>query len=77
MAPNSDWALDEQSIHTLRAAGLISGEGTSMEGKSWIKDREVGEVAGDFFLGVEQNPLKNSTLLMPKSPHEQGGPSEV
>ena len=67
MAPNRDWALDEESIVTLSKAGLIGGEGTSMDGKSWLLDREVGEVVGEFFFGVGQNPFKASTVLMPKS----------
>jgi hypothetical protein len=58
--------LDEQSIGALSKAGLIGVEGTSMDGKSWLLDRVVGEVVGEFFFGAEQNPFKGCTVLLPK-----------
>jgi hypothetical protein len=66
MAPNREWALDEASIQNLTVAGLIDGDSLSMDGKSWIKHREVGEIVGEFFFGVGQNPLRENTLLTPK-----------
>ena len=63
MAPNNEWALDEASIQSLLAAGLIDGESRSMNGKSWIKNREVGEIVGEFFFGADQNPLRGNTVL--------------
>jgi hypothetical protein len=61
MAPNGDWAIDEASIQVLIEAGLIEGE----DGKSWIKNREIGEVIGEYFFGVDRNPLKDNTVLQP------------
>jgi hypothetical protein len=63
-APNREWALDEASIHTLSESGLISGD-LEMEGTSSIKNREIGEVLGDFFFGTGQNPLRENTILPP------------
>ena len=49
IAPNCEWALDEVSIRVLLSAGLIDADSQSMGGNSWIKNREVGEVVGEFF----------------------------
>jgi hypothetical protein len=68
MAPNREWALDEASIQDLRSAGLVDGDSQSMDGKSWIKDRETGEIIGEFFFGADKNPLKGNTILHPRSP---------
>ena len=68
MAPNRTWALDEESVRILRAAELIGSDDTSMDGSSWLLNREVGEAAGEFFYGVDTNPLKGSTILEPKGP---------
>jgi hypothetical protein len=66
MAPNSEWALDTGSIESLKSAGLIEGDSASMDGRSWIKNREVGEIVGEYFFGVDQNPFKENTVLHPK-----------
>jgi hypothetical protein len=66
MATNREWASDEPSIQRLVSAGLIDGDSGSMDGKSWIKNREIGEIIGEFFFGKSQNPLRNNTVLLPK-----------
>jgi hypothetical protein len=66
MAPNREWALDEASIQGLLSAGLIAGDSQSMDGSSWIKNREIGEIVGEFFFGADQNPLKDNTILNPE-----------
>jgi len=66
MAPNREWALDEAAIQSLALAGLIDGDSRSVDGKSWIKDREVGEIVGECFFGVDKNPLRENTILAPK-----------
>ena len=65
MAPNREWALDEASIQSLLSARLIDGDSPSMDGSSWIKNREIGEIAGEFFFGADKNPLKGNTILNP------------
>jgi hypothetical protein len=44
------------------SAGLIGGDAGSMDGRSWINDREIGE----FFFGATQNPLSGNAVLLPK-----------
>lgn len=65
MASNREWATDEAAIECLRSAGLIDADAVSMDGKSWIKDREVAEIAGEFFYGAAQNPFRDNTLFGP------------
>jgi hypothetical protein len=67
MAPNSEWAVDEASIQSLASAGLIEGASQSLEGTSWIKNREIGNAIGEFFYGADHNLLRDSTILPPKS----------
>lgn len=67
MAPNREWAIDEASILSLSSAGLIDGNAQSQEGTSWIKNREIGDAIGEFFFGADQNPLRESSVLPPKS----------
>src|SRR5262245_27268123 len=58
----------EQQSHVWHvSAGLIEGDTGSMDGESWIKNREVGEIVGEFFFGTSQNPLRDNTVLPPKS----------
>ena len=65
MAPNREWAVDEASIQSLLSAGLIDGASQSLEGTSWIKNREIGDAIGEFFYGADQNLLRDSTILPP------------
>jgi hypothetical protein len=37
-----------------------------LDGTSWIKNREIGDAVGEFFYGADQNPLRDSTILLPK-----------
>jgi hypothetical protein len=66
-APNRSWASDEESVRILSASGLIGTDDTSMDGSSWLLNREVGEAAGEFFYGVDTNPLKDAAILEPKA----------
>jgi hypothetical protein len=54
MAPNREWALDEVSISALSSAGIIQGD-LDMDGRSSIKDRDVGEAIGEYFFGFAEN----------------------
>jgi hypothetical protein len=53
-------------VRLLLEKGLIGGEGKGMEGKSWLKNRLVGEVVGEYFFGAAQNPFRDNELLLPK-----------
>jgi hypothetical protein len=64
MAPNREWALDEVSISALSSAGIIQGD-LDMDGRSSIKDRDVGEAIGEYFFGFAENPFRESTILSP------------
>lgn len=66
-APNKEWADEAESIRALLEAGLIGTEGEGMQGASWLKDRDVGEVVGEFFFGIEKNPFRGNELLLPKN----------
>ena len=64
MAPNEEWALDDAAIRVLREAGLIDGgEDQTMKGRSWIKNRAIGDAIGELFYGPDKNPFKNATDL--------------
>jgi hypothetical protein len=64
-AANKTWADDAASITILRTAGLIGATSETMEGSSWLKNREVGEAVGAFFFGAMNNPLRGNELLLP------------
>lgn len=79
-APNRQWADSAETVRILFEAGLIGGEGEDLEGSSWLKDREVGETAGEFVFGAKDNPFRGSELLLPmnwKSLFDQSDPDEV
>jgi hypothetical protein len=66
MAPNRKWADKAATVSLLAEKKLIGGEGNGLNGKSWLKDRFVGEVVGEYFFGVAQNPFRDNELLLPK-----------
>jgi hypothetical protein len=66
-APNSEWADSPETIAILKEAEIISGEGNDLTGSSWLKNREVGEIAGEFVFGVANNPFRGNELLLPKN----------
>jgi hypothetical protein len=66
LAPNKKWADRVRTVELLLEKGLIGGEGKGLQGKSWLKDRFVGEVVGEYFFGASQNPFRDNELLLPK-----------
>ncbi len=50
LAPNKSWADSSETIDILQQAGLIDRDGAGLEGHAWLKNREVGEAVGEFFL---------------------------
>jgi len=48
LAPNKEWADKLRTVRLLIEKGLIGGEGKGMQGKSWLKNRFVGEVVGEY-----------------------------
>ena len=66
MAPNKDCADQAESVRELLDAKLIGCHGEGLQGTSWLKNREVGEIVGEFFSG-EVNPFRGSDLLLPKN----------
>ncbi|MGC1322910.1 MAG: hypothetical protein WA849_12065 [Candidatus Udaeobacter sp.] len=64
-ARNREWADSPESIELLRKAGIIGSEGEGMEGSSWLKNREVGEVVGEFVFGERENPFRANEILLP------------
>ena len=65
-APNTEWADEAATVVTLREAGLIGTNNPTMAGASWLKNRQVGEVVGEFFFGAATNPFRGNDLLLPK-----------
>jgi hypothetical protein len=65
MAPNREWAMDLESIATLESNGLIRCDSCTWEGSSWLKDRLVGEVVGEFFWSASDNPFRGNDILEP------------
>lgn len=65
-APNEEWADGAGTVRLLLEKCLIGGEGKGMEGTSWLKNRLVGEVVGEYFFGAAQNPFRDNELLLPK-----------
>ena len=66
-APNREWADSSETVAILMGTGVIAGEGNGLEGSSWLKDREIGEIAGEFVFGVAKNPFRGNELLLPKT----------
>jgi hypothetical protein len=64
-APNREWADSPESVELLRKTGIIDGKGVDMEGSSWLKNREIGEVAGEFVFGQKENPFRGNEILLP------------
>lgn len=64
--PNKEWADSPQTVEALRTAGLIEVSGSDAEGSSTLKNRRVGEAAGEFVFGSADNPLRDSELLLPE-----------
>jgi hypothetical protein len=64
-APNTDWTAQVDTVETLVRMGVINSEGQGLEGKSWLKNRLVGEVVGELAFGSKQNPLRDSDLFLP------------
>ena len=65
-APNREWADSEATIAILRDMGLVGGEGDGLAGYSWLRDREIGEIVGEFMFGFAENPFRENELLLPK-----------
>lgn len=65
-APNSEWADSSETIVILKKTGIIGGEDNDLQGSSWLKDREIGEIAGQFVFGAEKNPFRGNELLLPR-----------
>ncbi len=66
-APNKDWADSSQTVSALLELGIVGGDGEDLEGFSWLKDREIGEVVGEFVFGAGKNPFRDNELLLPKN----------
>jgi hypothetical protein len=67
LAPNREWTDSVESVATLFKAGLIGCEGEGLQGTSWLKNRDVGEIVGEFFFGSDKNPFRGNELLLPKN----------
>jgi hypothetical protein len=81
LAPNKDWADQTATVQMLQDSGLIGSEGDGLQGHSWLKNREVGEIVGEFFFGAEKNPFRDNELLLPKNYEalfsDDDGPAET
>jgi hypothetical protein len=66
LAPNKEWSDEAKTVELLLEKGLIGGEGKGLQGKSWLKNRFVGEVVGEHFFGPAKNPFRDNELLLPK-----------
>jgi hypothetical protein len=66
LAPNKEWADSSETVEILKQHGIIQGQGDDLDGSSWLKDREIGEIAGAFVYGDAKNPFRNNELLLPK-----------
>jgi hypothetical protein len=65
-APNGEWADSPETVAILKKTGIIRGEGNDLDGSSWLKDREIGEIVGEFVYGAEKNPFRGNVLLLPR-----------
>lgn len=66
-ATNSTWADGVETIAALAEAGLITCEGAGLDGRAWLRNREVGEAAGEFVFGPAANPLRGTEILLPRA----------
>ena len=66
LAPNREWTDRAETLAILVEAGVIGSEGEELQGSSWLKNRDVGEVVGEFFFGAAENPFRGNELLLPK-----------
>jgi hypothetical protein len=66
LVPNREWADKAKTVALLLENGLIESEGKGLKGKSWLKDRFVGEIVGEYFFGDVQNPFRDNELLLPR-----------
>jgi hypothetical protein len=65
-APNLEWADSLETIRELREAGLIGTDGDGMDGRSWLRDRDIGDAVGEVVFGAAANPFRDGELLLPK-----------
>jgi hypothetical protein len=65
MAPNPEWATGPASVQILKDFGIIGTSGDATSGKSWLKNRDVGEAVGEFFYGSMTNPFRDNEILLP------------
>jgi len=65
-APNGEWADSPETVAILKKTGIIGGEGNDLDGSSWLKNREIGEIVGEFVYGAEKNPFRGNVLLLPR-----------
>ncbi len=65
-APNGEWADSPETVAILKRTGIIGGEGSDLDGSSWLKDREIGEIVGEFVFGIGKNPFRGNELLLPR-----------
>jgi hypothetical protein len=73
LAPNHEWTDRAETVTILLEAGLIGCNGNGLQGTSWLKNRDVGEVAGEFFFGSDKNPFRGNELLLPKNWDDSAG----
>lgn len=66
-APNSEWADTQETVAALKEIGVVEGDGDGLEGSSWLKNRDIGEIAGEFVFGVAKNPFRGNELLLPNN----------
>jgi hypothetical protein len=64
-AKNSEWADSAESVALLKRVGIIGGNGNGLEGESWLRNRNVGETAGEFVFGAARNPFLGNEILLP------------
>jgi len=64
--PNKDWADSDETVRLLKDIELIDGDGEGLEGSSWLLNRDVGEIAGEFAFGAKDNPFLRNEVLLPK-----------
>ncbi len=67
LAPNREWTDRGETVSILLEAGLIGSQGDGLQGASWLKNRDVGEIVGEFFFGIDKNPFRGNELLLPKN----------
>jgi len=65
MAPNSEWADGPASVRSLKDLGLIGTSSDLTSGKSWLRNRDVGEAIGEFFYGAIASPFRENEILLP------------